>query len=203
MKKAKFIPYTETTLVDNHNGITSILREHYRTKTIHSRLTNKIAFLDWQFEFLSPFDTFSPDFWKSNNSELSRLLSGELDKPLDSHYGNYALGFIFNLLVKFPEKSLLLENIDRWANYYRKHVTDKVSTMSAKDLHTDVFVQRLGIRSKSHQTQQYFHHSLQEIESSNIPEYYYFRYEVSKDCITFYTNAIYSNLPTYKLFFTK
>lgn len=184
----KFVPYIQEVLIPYSNGITEHVRKYFRTRTVYEWMAPKISFGAYTLEWTSTFDRFRPDYWKGEGY-YTKLITGETVNPLEFHYGNDGTGFLLNLLSHFKTKDELIQNIDRWANYYRKHVTDRLSGIPAAVLYADIHLQRSGLSDGI--KQQYTNHTLAEIESSNVEEYYYFKYDIFDDHIDFYLNPVY------------
>lgn len=194
----KFVPYIEEVLIPHPNGITEHVRKKYRARTVFDWAPPKISFGNYSVEWTSGFDSFKKDYWKSDGY-LTNLITSKEPKPLESHYGNSSETFLLNLLRHFPTKELLLANIERWANYYRKHVTDVLSNIPGEILVADITLQRAGLSNGI--KQQYTHHTLDEIERSDIKEYYKFKFVVFDDHIDFYLNPVYPSWCTMKVYF--
>jgi Zn/Cd-binding protein ZinT len=109
------------------------------------------------------------------------------------------MSFLFNLFAHFKTKDELIGNLEKWCNYYRKHVTDTLSGYSGNVLVAAVYLQRAGLGTNIRQ--EYTDHTLEEIENSNIKEYYYLRYEIFDTHIVFYDNGMYPRMPGITLHF--
>lgn len=196
--KEKFTPYIEEKLINLDNGLIYHKRKAYRTKTRYDYMPDMIENKNYCIEWLSYFDCHSHKYWE--NYFLSDILTGKKEIPLEHHYGNSVLTFLFNMFYHFPDKDQLISNLDRWSNYYRKHVTDSLSKYSANVLAANVTLQRCGLSEAF--KQEYKQHTLEEIENDNIIEdYYRLSYVIEDNYITFYTSNIYLSLPTFKLHF--
>jgi len=197
MTKEKFTPYIVEDIIELGNGIKIHKRKRYRARTVYDWMPPMIEFGNYMVEWLSSFDHFPITYW--SEGYFADILTGKDVKPLDSHYGNSKLTFMLNLFVHFKTKDELLTNIERWCNYYRKHVTDTLSTYSGRVLVADVMLQRCGLSSGI--KQQYFNHTLEEIESTDVREYYFLKYVIFDTHIVFYDNGIYPSMPSLKLHF--
>lgn len=197
MTKEKFTPYIIDDVLDMGNGILLHKRKKYRARTVYDWMPPMIEFGNYMVQWMSCFDSFPLSYWK--DSYVVDLITGRDNKPLESHYGNSKMSFLFNLFAHFKTKDELIANIERWCNYYRKHVTDTLSTYSGQVLVADVMLQRCGLSSGI--KQQYFNHTLAEIESTDVREYYFMKYEIFDTHIVFYDNGIYPNMPSIKLHF--
>jgi hypothetical protein len=185
--KEKFSPYIVDDLIPLKNGLVYHKRKRYRTKTKYDWMPAKVDTENYSIEWRSCFDTHQiKDF---ENGYFGDILSGNKNIPLEYHYGNSATLFILNLLIHLKTKNELIANLDKWCNYYRKHVTDSLSNYSGDVLVAMVYIQRAGLGSSPRQ--EYFDHTLAEIESTDIKPYYYIEYELFDDHIMFYTNGIY------------
>lgn len=194
----KFVPYIEERPIVHLNGITEYVRKKFRARTAFDWAPPKISFGNFAVEWTSDFDRFDINYWKGEGY-LAKILVGDVENPMEYHYGNNSSSFIMNLLRHFPTKELLIANIDRWANYYRKHVTDVMSGYTARQLGNDIFAQRAGLSSGI--KQQYFDHTLEEIETTEVKEYYRFSYTIFDDHIDFNCNPVYPSWVVMKVFF--
>lgn len=194
----KFVPFILENPIVHANGITEYVRKKYRARTAFDWAPPKVSFGNYAVEWTSDFDRFNKEYW-AGEGYYANIIAREYAIPLESHYGNNATSFLFNLLRYFPTKEELLANIDRWANYYRKHVTDTLSNIAGNILVADIQLQRSGLSSGI--KQQYHQHSLAEIEASDIKEYYRFSYNIFDDHIDFNLNPVYPSWITVKVFF--
>jgi len=194
----KFVPHIEERPIVHANGITEYVRKKFRARTAFDWAPPKVSFGNYAVEWTSDFDRFNKDYW-SGEGYYASIIVREYAIPLESHYGNNPTGFLFNLLRYFPTKEELIANIDRWANYYRKHVTDTLSNYSANILGADILLQRSGLSNGI--KQEYYNHTLAEIEATEIKEYYKFSYNIFDDHIDFNLNPIYPSWTTVKVFF--
>jgi len=195
----KFVPHIEERPIVHANGITEYVRKKFRARTAFDWAPPKVSFGNYAVEWTSDFDRFNKDYW-SGEGYLANIIVREDALPMEYHYGNNSSGFLFNLLRNFPTKELLIANIDRWANYYRKHVTDSLMNYTARELGLEVFAQRMGVQGQGIK-QSYHNHTLDEIETTDIKEYYSFKYTIFDDHIDFNCNPVYPSWVVVKVFF--